>query len=173
MYTEEDLQKKTKETLMQFYRSFFEQYIDAYGHRKDKRKYPLSHVIPNRYESCAERESKQKHIQWILAYQQLHPDDPIEFKEGVEELSRQVYKRLTAKKLHELCVEQGYVLGVHSLGIKDDCISMLLGHYPFSGVPRMLTETQKEAFLKIFRDPTLDKQQFMKKIANLRTEYRI
>lgn len=159
MYTQQQLEKMTKETLLQFSRSFF-------NHTK-QRKYDLD-FIPKPTSSFCERASKAEHIQWILHYQRLHPDDPIYFHYDEKEIVRQALIRLTARELHILCVERGLKAGIFTPDLKTQCVEALLNQEK-----AVLTEEQKQAFLAVLRDSKVTKKQLLEALFLLRKELKV
>jgi hypothetical protein len=169
-YTREDLKKLSKETLLQFVFSF-------YRETNVNRKYQLTDILDERYSrftlSNFEKEKKNVHIEWILSYQEMHPDDELEFCVSEDEIKRQYLMRKTQKDLMIMLVKNGYYCGTFEWDTKRSLISTILGKYPFSGKPQMLSDDQREAFLSVLENESLEKHNLNQELINLRRKYNL
>lgn len=100
MLTNDELQHYTKSALLQFVDSFFE---------TNERKYPMvgsMHQWHRNEHVPANKKKKQDIIDWVLEYQQEHPDDPIEIKE-IPIQERRLWRK-SCEELKQICAEKGY-----------------------------------------------------------------
>lgn len=100
MLTKEQLQSYTKDALLQFVESFFENNGRKYEMVGSMYKWHRTEYVP------AAKKKKAVLIDWVLEYQKEHPDDPVEIKEIPTE-ERSLWRK-TCKELKQICENKGF-----------------------------------------------------------------